>query len=170
MESRANEDTLGLLRQLGALPQPGGSIQVPSPVVNENLIRRYFDEVMNAGKLEVIDEIVDPGFSFHIPTLSAPVRGPDDFKQFVTVLRTAFPDLHFNVEKHIIEGAQAAARWTFSGTHRGPFLDAMPTGIRVTDQGVDLFLFLNARIVTIWVNENDFSLMQQIGLLPANKS
>jgi steroid delta-isomerase-like uncharacterized protein len=167
VESRGNEDTLGLLTQIGVIPSQSAPPQPTSPEQNEALVSRYFNEVMNQGKLEVIDEIMAPNFAFSIPTLPEPIRGPEGMKQFVTGLRTGFPDIHFTVERHIVDGNKAAARWIITGTHLGPFLGVPPSGHKVKDQGIDIFHIANGKIVNIWVNENDLGLLQQMGVIPS---
>jgi predicted ester cyclase len=82
---------------------------------------------------------------------------------FVTGLRTGFPDLQFTVERLCAEGDKAAARWFIQGTHNGPFLGMPPTGNKVKDQGLDVFVFSGGKIAEIWVNENDLGLMKQLG-------
>lgn len=165
VEARINEDTLGLLIQIGAIPVPGGGAP-PAQLTNEQklgLVGRYFGELMSEGKFEVIDEIIAERFSFHIPTLPEPIRGRDGMRGFVTGLRTGFPDIHFTIERQIAEGDKAAARWFIEGTHNGPFLGMPPTGNKIKDQGVDIFIFQGDKIAEIWVNENDLGLMKQLG-------
>jgi steroid delta-isomerase-like uncharacterized protein len=162
VEARINEDTLGLLQQIGGIPSPPRP--EPSSVdANKATVGRYFSELMSQGKLEVIDQIIGERFSFHIPTLPEPIRGKDGMRGFVTGLRTGFPDLQFTVERLIAEGDKAAARWFIQGTHNGPFLGMPPTGNKVKDQGLDIFVFSGGKIAEIWVNENDLGLMKQLG-------
>src|SRR5947209_9427623 len=162
VEARINEDTLGLLQQIGGIPGPPRP--EPSSVdANKATVGRYFKELMSQGKLEVIDEIIGDRFSFHIPTLPEPIRGKDGMRGFVTGLRTGFPDLHFTIERLAAEGDKAAARWFIEGTHNGPFLGMPPTGNHIKDQGVDVFVFAGGKIAEIWVNENDLGLMKQLG-------
>ena len=162
VEARINEDTLGLLMQIGAIPGPPR----PAPTStqeNEAMVAKYFGDLMSQGKFEVIDEIIAEQFSFHIPTLPEPIRGRDGMRCFVTGLRTGFPDIHFTVERQIAEGDKVAARWFIEGTHNGPFLGMPPTGNKIKDQGVDIFIFAGGKIAEIWVNENDLGLMKQLG-------
>jgi steroid delta-isomerase-like uncharacterized protein len=162
VEARINEDTLGLLQQIGAIPGP--ERPAPSPVErNKAMVQRYFGDLMSQGRMEIIDEIIAERFSFHIPTLPEPIRGRDGMRGFVTGLRTGFPDIKFTVERLAAEGDKAAARWFIEGTHNGPFLGMPPTGRRVKDQGVDIFVFSGGQITEIWVNENDLGLMKQLG-------
>jgi len=167
VESLANEDTLGLLMQLGVIPTPNGVPPQTTPQENRAIVARYFDEVMNEGDFSVIDQIIAPNFAFRIPTLPEPIRGPDGFRAFVTGLRDAFPDIHFTVEREVADGDKVACRWTITATHKGTFLGVPPTGNHVTDQGIDIFTIGNSKIVEIFVNENDFGLMQQLGAIPS---
>ena len=161
-EARINEDTLGLLMQIGAIPGPPRA-EPTSVDANKALVHRYFDELMSQGKMEIIDEIIGERFSFHIPTLPAPIMGRDGMSGFVTGLRTGFPDIHFTIERLCAEGDKAGARWFIEGTHNGPFLGMPPTGHKIKDQGVDIFVFAEGKIAEIWVNENDLGLMKQLG-------
>lgn len=150
VESLANEDTLGLLTQIGVLPQESTPPPTTTPEENREIVSRYFNELMNEGKLEVIDEIVAPNFAFRIATLSEPVRGREGMQAFVTGLRTGFPDIKFTVEREAAEADKVAARWRITGTHEGEFLGIPPTGNRIQDQGVDIFVFSGGKIVEIW--------------------
>ncbi|KAM3106993.1 ester cyclase [Phormidesmis sp. 146-33] len=162
VEARINEDTLGLLQQIGALPAPPEPPELPIDL-NEAVVDRYFNELMNQGKLEIIPEIMTEGVTFRIPTLPEPIRGHDGLKAFVTGLRTGFPDIQFSVERQIAEANKVASRWYITGTHKGMFLDMPATGNAIKDQGVDIFILEGGKIAEIWVNENDLGLMKQIG-------
>lgn len=156
----ANEDTVGLLTQLGAIPSRTATT---TPAENIALTRRYFEEVMSQGKLEVIEEILAPNFAFIIPTQPAPITGYEGIKGFVGYLRGAFPDITFTVEREVAEGNKVASRWSISGTHQGEFLGIPASGNKVIDHGIDIFTIENGKIVEVQVNENDFGLFVQLG-------
>jgi steroid delta-isomerase-like uncharacterized protein len=135
---------------------------------NRELVSRYFEEVLSAGRLETIDELMRPDFVFRIATIPDGVRGVEAYKDFVRTLRTAFPDGVFAPERMIAAETRAAARWTFKGTHQGPFLGVAPTGKTITDEGIDVFHVADGRITDIWANEDAFGLMKQLGAMPAD--
>ena|SRR5581483_350489 len=166
VESLANEDTLGLLMQIGVLPAPPAPKPATTPEQNKALARRYFSELMNQGRLELIPELMAPDFAFRIPTLPEPVHGHEGMKQFVTGLRNAFPDLQFAIDREMADGDKVAIRWIITGTHKGPFLGAPPSGNHIKDQGIDIFRFRDGQIAEIWVNENDLGLLQQLNVIP----
>lgn len=165
VESLANEDTLGLLMQIGVIPAPPAPPQVTTPDENVEIAHRYFFELMNQGKMDLIPELFTPDLAFRIPTLPEAVHGHDGMRGFVTTLRTAFPDIAFSIDREIADGDKVAIRWIITGTHRGPFLGMPPSGNRIKDQGIDIFRFRDSKIAEIWVNENDFGLMQQLGMM-----
>jgi len=53
---------------------------------------------------------------FHDPSFPDPIRGPEEFKQYLTMFRTAFPDLHSTLEDLIAEGEQVTVRFIFTST------------------------------------------------------
>lgn len=169
-EVTANEDGLGLIYQLGRVLFPGQppSTLTPAPAdTNLAIAQRYFDDIINAGRLDVIDELMAPQFAFHIPTLPDPVRGPEGMKQFVTGLHTGFPDIKFTPEYMIADGPRVAARYHMTGTHSGPFLGVPPSNKAVTDVGSDIFHISDGKFVGIWVAEDAIGLLVQMGVLSA---
>jgi steroid delta-isomerase-like uncharacterized protein len=167
VESLTNEDSLGLLLQLGALPNARQPVALSSPEENKQIVSRYFAGLLSEGNLNLIMELFAADCAFRIPTLPEPVRGQEGMRQFVTGLRTGFPDIRFTVERLLAEGDKVAARWTINGTHHGPFLGIPATGNAIRDQGTDIFRIVDRRIAEVWVNENDLGLMQQLGAIPA---
>jgi steroid delta-isomerase-like uncharacterized protein len=167
-EVTANEDGLGLIYQLGRVLFPGQPSATPvpaSPEANKAVVGRYFNEIMNQGSLQAIDELMAPNFAFRIPTLPDPMRGPEGMKQFVLGLRAGFPDIKFSPEYLIADGTRVAARYSMTGTQRGSFLGAPPSGKFVKDAGTDLFHLSGGRIVSVWVAEDAVGLLQQMGVL-----
>lgn len=134
---------------------------------NLKLAQLYFDEIMNQGNLELVDEIFAPDFEFRITTIPTAIPGPGGMKQFVTTLRSAFPDIKFDVDHYICEGDRVLARWRLHGTHKAPFLGIPPTGNAVQDHGNDIFHFRDGQFTRAWVNEDSLGLMRQLGALPA---
>jgi steroid delta-isomerase-like uncharacterized protein len=165
VESIGHEDTLGLMLQLGVIPSEPD--QPEDLEANRHLMEQYFDEVMNKGNTELIGEIFDPSFAFIIPTRKDPIVGHHDFQDFVLYLRSAFPDIRFSVLRQVAEKNKVAVRWQIEGTHQGEFLGAPPSGHHISDFGIDIFTIRNGKIASVHVNENDFGLMQQMGVIPA---
>jgi steroid delta-isomerase-like uncharacterized protein len=163
VEARINEETLGLLRQIGAFPSPTPLAQATSPEQNAAVVDRYFQEVWSAGKLDVLDEILAETCVHRIPTLGKVIQGREAQKQFAQEMRDAMPDLTYRVERQIAEAEKVASRWYLEGTHTNTFMGCAPTGNKVTDQGVDIFIFVDGKIREIWTNEDSLGLLRQLG-------
>ncbi len=132
---------------------------------NKALIRRAIEEVYNQGNLATIDELVASDFVMHAP--SGDIPGPAGAKQFVTMLREAFPDLHLTIEDQVADGDRVVTRWTSEGTHLGEFQGIPPTGKHGTMTGIDIDRVVDGKVVECWVNEDDLGLLQQLGVIPA---
>ena len=133
---------------------------------NKVLIRRLYDEV-NKGNLAIVDELISPNFVLHHPLSPEVLRGPEGFKQLVTRLRTAFPDLSIATEDMLAEGDKVAVWFTVRGTHQGVLLDMPPTGKPVNLTGVAMYRIGDGKIVEDRVAEDLLALMQQLGRAPA---
>lgn len=109
---------------------------------NKRAVRRHFDEVLNLGHLDVIDEIYASEYVLDAPfSQDGTVRdrsttsGRDGLKERVQLFRHAFPDIIFQVEEILAEGESVAARYLFSGTQLGPFGDIAATGRPISVPG-----------------------------------
>ncbi len=131
------------------------------------IVRRFYEEVVNQGKSEVVDQIVAPGFVDHDPPAPGLPVGSAGVKAAFAGLRAAFPDLHFEVEELVSEFAFVSARYQMTGTHRGTFLGIAPTGKRVTITGVDIVRFEQGKAVERWGLQETLSLLQQLDALHA---
>jgi steroid delta-isomerase-like uncharacterized protein len=129
-------------------------------------MERWYNEVMNQGKLEVIDQLVAESYVEHenFPG-SAPTF--DGLKQTVSAFRHAFPDLRFEVHNIIVENDTAVAYATLHGTHQGEFAGIPPTGKTVAVAGIDTVRFANGKAIEHWGNTDNLGLMQQLGVAPA---
>ena len=92
---------------------------------NKALFRRTYEELLNGGDLSVAEELVALDFINH-EAPSGRDRGPESMRGLATMLRSAFPDLHFEIEELIAEGDIVAGRLTMSGTHEGPLMGTPP--------------------------------------------
>lgn len=95
----------------------------------KDALRRYFREVVNEGRLEVINELFAPGG-----------RG-DAAMHAVASLRSALPDLQMTIEDLVAEGDRVVVRVICEATHSRPFLGIQPTGRRIRFDGAELAIF-----------------------------
>ena len=133
---------------------------------NKAVARRWFEELFNAGNLEVADEIVAPDHVNHDPTLPDIPAGPEGQRQIVNLYRGAFTNAHISVEEQLAEGDKVVTRWTGSGTHQGELMGVAPTGNQVTITGLTINRISEGKIVESWSNYDALDMMRQIGAIP----
>ena len=132
---------------------------------NKAVLRRWFDEVWNNARADVIEELFDENGIAH--GLSAdpanPIKGPRDFRPFHTVFREAFPNLMIVVEDMIAEGDKVAARCSVRGRHEGEFMGRAATQSPVEFTGIAIVRIKKGKIVEAWNNFDFLTMNKQLG-------
>lgn len=130
---------------------------------NKAVVQRFYHEVVNHGNIALADKLMAYDFVEHGNPAGSGIEG---FRQFVTMLTTAFPDLQITIEDMIAEGDKVVARVTVRGTHEGTLMGSiLPTGQEVTFTGIDIFQLANGKIVGRWNQRDLLGLMQQLGVV-----
>jgi len=151
------------LRRLRANRQEYGSTAIDA---NKAVSRRLVDEALNAGRLQVIDELVSDGYLGHDPASPGPITGRSGLKEQITGYRSAFPDIKVTIEDQVAEHDRVVTRWTARGTHEGELFGVGPTGKQSTVTGITIDRIVDGRIVESWDNWDTFGLLQQLGAVP----
>jgi steroid delta-isomerase-like uncharacterized protein len=94
---------------------------------NKKTVRRFYDEVMNAGNLNVIDELIADDYVEHEEFPGIPTN-KDGVRQFIKLYRDAFPDLKAHVDDVLAENDKVVILTRLTGTHKGDFLGHKGTG------------------------------------------
>ncbi len=129
---------------------------------NKALIRRLFDDVLNAGKLGLLDTLIGAAYVDHNPA-PGQAAGAAGVKAKVENLRAGFPDLRFVLEELVGEDEIVAARYHWRGTHRGSFLGVPPSGKTILVRGMDFYRLRDRRIVEHWDNVDELGMLSQLG-------
>jgi steroid delta-isomerase-like uncharacterized protein len=130
---------------------------------HEQMARRYMEEVMNQGKLDVIDEICADRFRAHDPMFGETDRKGQ--REQAQMLRQAFPDIRITIEDTCVSSDMVALRWTSRGTHRGSLMGMEPTGRSATIQGMTMVRFQNGKAVEDWTMWDTAGLLEQLGMI-----
>jgi predicted ester cyclase len=132
---------------------------------NTRTVLRVYEEVLNEGRLELLDELAWPDHIEHNP-FPQQSQGVAGLKQRASMVRAAF-NPRFIIEHVITQGDKVAVMWTNHGTHVGAWFGFAPTGKHVATQGVDIHLLRDGRLAEHWdvVHIRDF--LASVGVLPA---
>ena len=113
---------------------------------NKTIVRRFLEEVVSTGKVDVIEEFISEEYAEVHEGMRHAV-GIEGAKAHIRDVRQTYPDLHLSIERQIAEGEWVATCITARGTHQGSWLGIKPTGKPVTFTGVNIDRVVGGRIV-----------------------
>ena len=134
---------------------------------NKQLVRRWFEEVWNNGRSELIEEMFDENGIAHglSDDPAKPIKGPKDYTPFYTLFREAFPNMKIVIEDMVAEGDKVTARCSVRGKHEGSFRGIAPTQSPVDFTGMTIVRIADGKIVEAWNNFDFMTMNKQVGLL-----
>lgn len=131
---------------------------------NKENLKQAYAEVFTAGKLEALEKYVASDVIEHQvpPGAVDPQIGAEAVKQFLTMFRTAFPDMKVEVLDMVAEGDKVVARCKLTGTHKGDFAGMAATGKSISVEMIDIVRMKDGKIAEHWGLSNDAAMMQQL--------
>ena len=132
------------------------------PHPNALLVSRHYEDLVNRGDLTAADRDIHPDFVDHEAPPGTP-PGPAGVKGWITMIRSAFPDITVREELVVANGDKVAvvARW--SGRHDGPFLGIEPTGRRVEMAGIVIWRVADEQLIERWAVLDYDSVLAALG-------
>jgi len=131
-------------------PEPRASLGEPedgmSTEENKALIRRYYDEVLNTGRVDDIQQFIAPDYS-EIHDSKRYAVGIEGARAHVLGVRATYRDFRISIDRQIAEGDWVATCITACGVHEGEWLGIKPTGKAVTFTAVNVDRVVDGRIV-----------------------
>ena len=131
---------------------------------NKTIVRRLLEEPWTS--IDVVDDLVAETYVGYDPSLPQPLKGPQGFKDNVSMFRAAYSDARITVDDQIAEGDKVATRWTGRGTHTSEFNGIAPTGKDVTVSGVTISKLEDGKVVEEWTNWDTLGMLVQLGAIP----
>jgi hypothetical protein len=131
-------------------------------------LERHFFEECNKGKaaaMAVTDETCASNIVFHDPS-GRDIRGLRGFKQSLSEMFEAFPDIHITIDDLITEADKAVIRYTMTGTHKGPRMGIPTTNKKVTLSIIVIDRVAGGKFVECWERFDTLGFMQQLGVVP----
>src|SRR2546423_6217291 len=87
------------------------------------LVRRFVEEAVNRGNLDVVADVcAATGFG-----AGPAADGPESIRELLALYRGAVPDACWTVEQQVAEGDTVVTRFTARGTQQGALLGLAPT-------------------------------------------
>lgn len=131
------------------------------------VIRRYFEELFNQGRVELVAELLHPEYVNHSPGAPDLPRGRDGVAIVVQALRKGMPDLRYTIDDMVVGPDAVAVRATLTGTHTGSLFGMAPTGKSVRVSQMTIERFRDGQIVSHHRQTDDLSMLRQLGAIPS---
>ncbi len=125
-----------------------------------------FVEFINTGDASIGRQVISPDAEFLTPFSPEPFRGLEGYLQILGIMRSAFSDVQWRIERLVVEGDTVVARFELRGTHDGEFLGTAPTGRPVAVHASNFYRFADGLIVDEVGQPDLMGLLRQIGALP----
>ena len=124
---------------------------------NAALADRFAAEVWNNGNLDLIDEMIAADFVRHLPNSWDPpkIEGAAAFKEYLTNIRTTYPDFHVEIHRRIAEGAMVASAWTVTGTNQ-------ESGKTISIVGMTMTRYKDGKAAQEWVTWDTADMQNQL--------
>jgi len=130
----------------------------------EGLVRRYYEEALNLGRFDRLDDLLTEEFVSHEELRGIPPTR-DGLKQKYTMLRAGFSDFAFTMEDLFSAEDRVAARVTVRGAHDGEFMGRPATGRSFAVTSVGIFRISDGRIAEHWGVFDQLAMLGQLGAL-----
>ena len=133
---------------------------------NKAIARRAFEEILSAGRYELTEQLYAKDFVNH------GIRSNSTLEEDQTALKgwhAAFPDVSIVPEKLIAEDDLVTIYWIARGTNTGTGNGLPATGKKAELAGITIWRIVDGKIKEEWSAFDQLSMMQQLGLIPANK-
>ena len=133
------------------------------PEANEEVMRRFVEEVLNNGDYSVLGDLVQPNYVYRSPAQE--LHGPEALAGLLTAYRTAFPDLKTEIDDLVVADDKAVISFTLTGTHEGDLMGIAATGKQVKVHGMVLSRLEDGKIVEEWEILDMLAMFQQLGVV-----
>jgi len=133
---------------------------------NKVIAKRAFEEILSKGRFELAEQLYAKDFINH------GIHSNANLEEDQTALKgwhQAFPDVVIVPEKLIAEDDFVTIYWVARGTNTGTGNGLPATGKKAELAGITIWRIVEGKIREEWSAFDQLSLMQQLGLLPANK-
>ncbi|MFC4763826.1 ester cyclase [Dyella koreensis] len=142
----------------GSVPKAQAEAQI--------LAARRYDTFWNTGE----DALANAALATNFTDRTLPpgrAQGPAGPLAVSRLMHAAVPDLSCEIEQMLVVGDRVVVHLHFRGHFSGRFKDVQGQGQAIDFIATDIYRIAGGRIIDNWHLEDNLTLMQQMGLVPA---
>jgi predicted ester cyclase len=131
---------------------------------NKALVRRFYEQI-DAGNLDVLDELVAEDYLDHSPPPFPFPPGREGLKESFRLFWASTPGTHV-IEDQIAEGDKVVTRMTAYGKHTGDLPGIPATGNDMEVTATVIHRIADGKLVEKWSDKDVLRMLQQLGVIP----
>ena len=131
---------------------------------NGTILADRFVKMLNDHEPDAVVGFVAGDYVNHNPFVD---DGREANRIFWATFFASFPDLEAKMEDLVVSGDRVVGRFTYRGTHFGPFYGISPTGKPIEMRSIDIWRIEEGMFVEHWDELNLLDLFQQVGVIPS---
>ena len=128
------------------------------------VVRNYLEAGWKKHDLAGLDRFIAADHVTHGPMTDQLPAGIEGDRAFIGAMVTAFPDVHYTIDKQETVGDLVRTWITYHGTNTGSFMGLPPTGKHATVKVFTSDRVVNGKIVESWAEWDDKDMMRQLGM------
>jgi predicted ester cyclase len=140
---------------------------------NKAIVRRYFEEVVDKSKLDLLDEIVTTDCIIHRPEASEPIRGLEAFRQALERILQVYSEFTTTIHDLIAEEDRVACRLSHQAANRGDWTSRLGRhavgGKTVAWPAIAIFRIRDGKIAEEWVNRDELGMLIELGVFESSR-
>lgn len=121
--------------------------------------------VRNTGDTAIALQLYAKDIKYNlVDQVPSELNGVKEIMAYYDFLRTAYPDMKYEIKHLTVDGNKVIAQNKFTGTNTGPRGDAPPTDKKVTFSSVSVFYITDGEISQVDVYTNKAAIFRQLGM------
>jgi predicted ester cyclase len=144
-----------------------------STASHKAIVRRFFEEVVDKGNLEIVDELYTTDCIVHRLESPVPIAGSQAWKQALRRVRQVYSEIKTTIHDLIAEDERVACRLSHKNVHREDWTSRIGrhavAGKGVGWQAMVVFHFREGKIAEQWVNRDELGMLIELGVLESSR-
>jgi predicted ester cyclase len=133
------------------------------------IVRRYFEEVLDKRKLDILDELATTDCIIHRPEMPEPIVGVEAFRKALRGILQVYSEFSTTIHDLIAEDDRVACRLSHRAVNRGAWSSRIGihpvAGKTVTWPAIAIFRFREGKIAEEWVSRDELGMLIELGAL-----
>lgn len=136
---------------------------------NVAIVKRFLDEVVNGGHLELVDQLWAADLRWHGGSLGE-VHGIDDYKAGLrAAVGGTFSSMRLDIKDIVAAEDKVVVRFVNSGENTGSFMGLPPVNKRVAWEGIGIYRIKDGKIAEAWFTEDIWAPLLNLGSPSTNR-